>query len=151
MLPGGPWPSTVGRAPAGPGAGCARQAGEMSCAPTVRMMRSNGAAWHIIKGLRDRTQDPGLRRGFESAPLAREIAEWLRRLFATTNCIENLIGTVRHLTRNVKRWRDGAMIRRWVSLALGRPATRFRRIKGHGELATLATALRTGPASEAAA
>ena len=38
-----------------------------------------GVAWHIIKGLRDRTQDPGLRRGFESAPLAREIAEWLRR------------------------------------------------------------------------
>ena len=38
-----------------------------------------GAAWHIIKGLRERTQDPGLRRGFESTPLAREIAEWLRR------------------------------------------------------------------------
>ena len=66
----------------------------------------------------------------------------LRRFFATTNCIENLIGTVRHVTRNVKRWRDGAMIRRWVGLALGRAATRFRRIKGHGELATLATALR---------
>jgi hypothetical protein len=65
--------------------------------------------------------------------------------------IENLIGTVRHLTRNVKRWRDGAMIRRWVGLALGRAATRFRRIKGHGELATLATALRTNKASEAAA
>ena len=44
----------------------------------------------------------------------------LRRLFATTNCIENLIGTVRQVTRNVKRWRDGAMIRRWVGLALGR-------------------------------
>ena len=31
----------------------------------------------------------------------------LRRFFATTNCIENLIGTVRHVTRNIKRWRDG--------------------------------------------
>ena len=31
----------------------------------------------------------------------------LQRFFATTNCIENLIGTVRHVTRNVKRWRDG--------------------------------------------
>ena len=58
----------------------------------------------------------------------------LQRFFATTNCIENLIGTVRHVTRNVKRWRDGRMIRRWVGLALGRAATRFRRIKGHGEL-----------------
>ena len=94
-----------------------------------------------------------LREGMEETltVLKLELPARLRRLFATTNCIENLIGTVRHLTRNVKRWRDGAMIRRWVGLALGRAATRFRRIKGHGELATLATALRTGKASEAAA
>jgi putative transposase len=75
----------------------------------------------------------------------------LQRFFATTNCIENLIGTVRHVTRNIKRWRDGRMIRRWVGLALGRAATRFRRIKGHGALDTLATALRTTAPSEAAA
>lgn len=75
----------------------------------------------------------------------------LRRFFATTNCIENLIGIVRHVTRNVTRWRDGTMIRRWVGLALGRAATRFRRIQGHRELDTLATALRTGATSEAAA
>ena len=75
----------------------------------------------------------------------------LQRFFATTNCIENLIGTVRHVTRNVKRWRDGRMIRRWVGLALGRAATRFRRIKGHGELSTLTTALRKTAPSEAAA
>jgi hypothetical protein len=31
--------------------------------------------------------------------------------FATTNCIENLIGTLRHVTRNIKRWRDGDMRR----------------------------------------
>jgi hypothetical protein len=31
-----------------------------------------------------------------------------------------------------------------VALGLGRAATRFRRIKGHRELATLATALRQG-------
>ncbi len=29
----------------------------------------------------------------------------VRRFFATTNCIENLIGTLRHVTRNIKRWR----------------------------------------------
>jgi putative transposase len=66
----------------------------------------------------------------------------LRRFLATTNCIENVMGTVRRVTRNIKRWRDGAMIRRWVGLALGRAATGFRRIKGHREFATLATALR---------
>ena len=75
----------------------------------------------------------------------------LRRLFATTNCIENLIRIVRHVTRNVTRWRDGAMIRRWVGLGLRRAAARFRRIKGHRELATLATALRRGQPAESAA
>jgi transposase-like protein len=75
----------------------------------------------------------------------------LPRFFATTHCIENLIGTVRHVTRHVKRWRDGRMIRRWVGLALGRAATRFRRIKGHLELDALATALHKSAPSEAAA
>ena len=75
----------------------------------------------------------------------------LRRLFATTNCIENLIRIVRHVTRNVTRWRDGTMIRRWVGLGLRRAAARFRRIKGHRELATLAAALRQGQAAETAA
>jgi putative transposase len=70
----------------------------------------------------------------------------LRRFLATTNSIENVMGTVRRLTRNIKRWRDGAMIRRWVGLTLGRAATRFRRIKGHRDLGTLATALRKAAA-----
>ena len=75
----------------------------------------------------------------------------LRRFFATTNGIENVIGLVRHATRNVTRWRDGTMIRRWVGLGLTRAAARVGRIKGHHERATLATALPTGEASEAAA
>jgi transposase-like protein len=75
----------------------------------------------------------------------------LRRFFATTNAIENLIGTLRHVARNVKRWRDGTMIRRWVGLGVLRAATRFRRIKGHGDLAVLATALRPAAAGAHAA
>src|SRR5207302_9664614 len=50
----------------------------------------------------------------------------LRRFFATTNCIENLIGTLRHVTRNIKRWREGDMRRRWLGLGLLRAAERFR-------------------------
>lgn len=94
-----------------------------------------------------------LREGLEDTlmVLTLELPPRLRRFFATTHCIENLIGTVRHVTRNITRWRDGTMIRRWVGLALGRAATRFRRIKGHRELATLATALRKAEASEVAA
>jgi hypothetical protein len=44
------------------------------------------------------------------------------------------------------------MIRRWVGLALGRAATRFRRIKGHHELAALGAAQhKKGTSSGAAA
>src|SRR5213594_107957 len=75
----------------------------------------------------------------------------LRRFFATTNCIENLIGTLRPVTRNIKRWRDGDMRRRWIGLGLLRAAERFRRIKHHGELGALVTALGTVTASERAA
>src|SRR3989475_1333043 len=75
----------------------------------------------------------------------------LRRFFATTNCIENLIGTLRHVTRNIKRWRDGDMRRRWLGFGLLRAAERFRRIKRHGELGTLVTALGAGMAEERAA
>jgi tetratricopeptide (TPR) repeat protein len=38
-----------------------------------------GQAWHIIKGLRERTKDAGLRRGLESAPAVREVQERLHR------------------------------------------------------------------------
>src|SRR5213594_693452 len=72
----------------------------------------------------------------------------LRRFFATTNCIENLIGTLRHVTRNIKRWRDGDMRRRWIGLGLLRAAERFRRIKRHDELGALVTALGAMTASE---
>jgi transposase-like protein len=66
----------------------------------------------------------------------------LVRFFVTTNCIENLISTLRHVTRNVKRWRGGAMIQRWAGLGLLEARAGFRRIKGHRELGKLAAALR---------
>jgi hypothetical protein len=72
----------------------------------------------------------------------------LRRFFATTNCIENVIGTLRHVTRNIKRWRDGDMRRRWIGLGLLRAAERFRRIKRHGDLGVLVTALGAAQAAE---
>ena len=75
----------------------------------------------------------------------------LQRFFATTNCIENLIGTVRHVTRNITRWRDGDMRRRWIGLGLLRAAERFRRIKRHRELDGLVTALSVANLAERAA
>ena len=94
-----------------------------------------------------------LREGLEETltVLKLELPPRLRRFFATTNAIENLSGTLRHVARNVKRWRNGTMIRRWVGLGVLRAAARFRRIKGHGDLAALATALRPAAAGERAA
>ena len=75
----------------------------------------------------------------------------LRRFFATTNCIENLIGTLRHVSRNVKHWRAGDMRQRWLGLGLLRAAERFRRIKNHDDLGTLVTALGARAVPERAA
>jgi hypothetical protein len=42
----------------------------------------------------------------------------LARTLKSTNPIENMNGAVAHHTRNVKRWRDGQMLLRWVAAAL---------------------------------
>ena len=54
----------------------------------------------------------------------------LQRTLRTTNIIENLNGGVERYTRNVKRWRGGQMIQRWVASALLDAEQRFRRIRG---------------------
>src|SRR5437867_5827809 len=94
-----------------------------------------------------------LREGLEETVtvLKLELPSSLRRFFATTNCIENLIATLRHVTRNVKRWRAGDMIHRWAGLGLLRAAARFRRIKYHHELPHLVRALRPDTSTEVAA
>jgi transposase-like protein len=66
----------------------------------------------------------------------------LRRALSTTNAIENMLGTVRRVTRNVKRWKGGEMVRRWVALGVKYAQSKFRRIKGHGDLHLLVRALR---------
>lgn len=66
----------------------------------------------------------------------------LRAFFATTNAIENLMGSVRDVTANVKRWRRGDMITRWLGLSLLTAAKRFRRVKGFRQMPALVQALR---------
>jgi transposase-like protein len=73
-----------------------------------------------------------------------ELPTSLRRSLSTTNAIENTLGTVRRVSRNVKRWKGGAMVRRWVALGVLAAEKRFRRIKGHRDMAVLAAALRGG-------
>src|SRR4051812_17172412 len=42
----------------------------------------------------------------------------LRRSLACTNIIENMNGTIRQVTRNVKRWRDASMALRWTAAGM---------------------------------
>jgi hypothetical protein len=42
----------------------------------------------------------------------------LRRSLACTNAIENMMGTVRRVSRNVKRWRNAAMALRWTAAGM---------------------------------
>ncbi len=69
-----------------------------------------------------------------------KLPKTLRRSLSTTNAIENLLGHVRRVTRNVKRWK-GDMARRWTWLAITDAQRRFRRLKGHRDLALLRQAL----------
>ena len=65
----------------------------------------------------------------------------LYRTLRTTNPIENLNGSIGHYTRNVKRWKDGAMTLRWVASALSDASARFRKLRGHRDMKTLMAAL----------
>lgn len=65
----------------------------------------------------------------------------LRRSLACTNSIENMMGTVRRVCRNVKRWRNAAMALRWTAAGMMEAAKGFRRLKAHKQLPILKAAL----------
>jgi putative transposase len=65
----------------------------------------------------------------------------LYRTLRSTNMIENLNGLVGHFTRNVRRWRGGAMLVRWIGAAIHDARERFRRVRGYRDLAALIRAL----------
>ena len=65
----------------------------------------------------------------------------LRRSLACTNIIENMMGTVRRVCRNVKYWRSPSMALRWAGAAMQEAAKGFRRLKAHKQLPLLKAAL----------
>src|SRR5216117_1772959 len=65
----------------------------------------------------------------------------LRRSLACTNIAENMMGTIRRVTRNIKRWRGGSMALRWVAAGMIEAAKGFRRLKAHKQLPVLRAAL----------
>jgi hypothetical protein len=65
----------------------------------------------------------------------------LYRTLRSTNAIENLTGLVGHFVRNVRRWRDGHMLVRWIAAGLQEARRSFRRLRGHADLPALIRAL----------
>lgn len=86
-----------------------------------------------------------LREGLEETLTVKDwhLPDILERALSTTNVIENLNGTIRRVSRNVKRWRDGSMIRRWAAAGILEAQRSFRRLRGHAGLPSLIAALRS--------
>ncbi len=76
-----------------------------------------------------------------------ELPERLQLSLRTTNPIDNLVGSVRRVSRRVKRWRGGRMILRWCGAAVLDAEQRFRRIRGYREMPKLIAALRARDAA----
>ena len=69
------------------------------------------------------------------------LSERLQRSLVTTNAIESLLSRTRHVKRNVKRWRGGTMVLRWVAAGVLEAAKGFRRVKGCKDMPALVAAL----------
>jgi transposase-like protein len=65
----------------------------------------------------------------------------LRRTLASTNVIESAFSIVETVCRNVKRWRAGDHLERWVGSGLLVAERQFRRVQGYREIPSLSTAL----------
>jgi transposase-like protein len=74
--------------------------------------------------------------------LGLQLPDTLRRSLTTTNAAESLISRTRHVKRNVKRWRGGQMVVRWVAAGVLEAVKGFRRLKGHKAMPQLVAALR---------
>ena len=59
----------------------------------------------------------------------------------STNPCESMIEIVRHTQRNVKRWQDGDMRKRWTAAGMLQAEQQFRRIIGYSDLAKLVIAI----------
>jgi transposase-like protein len=65
----------------------------------------------------------------------------LAKSLCSTNPCESMIEIVRHTQRNVKRWQDGDMRKRWTAAGMLVAEQQFRRIIGYRHLAQLVIAI----------
>lgn len=67
----------------------------------------------------------------------------LRKTLSSTNVIESAFSVVETVCRNVKRWRGGDHVERWVGSGLLVAESKFRRVKGYQEIPQLMDAMIT--------
>ena len=83
------------------------------------------------------------------------VPDQLRRSLASTNVIESAFSVVETVCRNVKRWRDGDQIQRWVGSGLLVAERQFRKVIGYRQipmlLSSMANAVSKKPAAKGAA
>jgi transposase-like protein len=72
----------------------------------------------------------------------------LAKTLCSTNPCESMIEIVRHLQRNVKRWQDGDMRKRWTAAGMLVAEQQFRRIIGYKDLAKLVIAIERQAAAD---
>jgi transposase-like protein len=69
------------------------------------------------------------------------VPEQLRRSLASTNVIESAFSVVETVCRNVKRWRDGDQIERWVGSGLLVAERQFRKVIGYRQIPLLLSSM----------
>jgi len=83
------------------------------------------------------------------------VPDQLRRTLSSTNVIESAFSIVETVCRNVKRWRKGDQIERWVGSGLLVAERQFRKVIGYRQvpllLSSMATAVSKKPIAKGAA
>lgn len=69
------------------------------------------------------------------------VPDQLRRTLACTNVIESAFSIVETVCRNVKRWRDGDQIERWVGSGLLVAEGQFRKVIGYRQIPKLLSSM----------
>ncbi len=69
------------------------------------------------------------------------VPDQLRRTLCCTNVIESAFSIVETVCRNVKRWRPGDQIERWVASGLLVAERQFRKVIGHRQIPLLLSSM----------
>lgn len=72
------------------------------------------------------------------------IPQQLRKTLSSTNVIESAFSIVETVCRNVKRWREGDHIERWVASGLSVAERQFRKVIGYREIPMLLASMANG-------